>query len=170
MPIKHSSKKYSLTISTYILMFFMGGCFRMQSSEEINKQNDNQICQNIARDIEKLKLKYPQLKEFDPAKNLNKQRCKISYTYKCHDPDRRSGWAGGVPNPDPDGIWFYIGLWDENDPQEKMAQINTQPVIPLWYINGRRVTYLILEGEKTNSVSEQIFEILRKHGLQEPVN
>jgi hypothetical protein len=40
----------------------------------------------------------------------------------------------GLPNPNPDGIWFHIGVWDPNDPAEANSQINTQPVMPPWWI------------------------------------
>lgn len=134
---------------------------RNKMSAEKN-EDYTEICVDIAKDIELLKGQFPQLKEFESSKNLDKQGCKISYAYRCHWPTQRPGWAGGVPNPDPEGIWFYIGVWDENDPAESSAQINTQPVLPLWHIKNRRVTYLILEGEKTSSVGARIFEILKK--------
>lgn len=48
-----------------------------------------------------------------------------------------------------------------------MSQINTQPVMPKRYIKDRRITYLILEGKKTKSVSIEIYAIFKKHGLKE---
>ncbi len=138
----------------------------MNKSNSSSEKDYIEICINIAKDIELLKEQYPQLKEFELSKNLNKEGCKIDYTYKCHNSDHRGGWTSGVPNPDPEGVWFYIGLWDEKNPAENTAQINTQPYIPLCYIKKRLVTYLILEGEKTKSVEMKIFEIMKKHGLK----
>ena len=130
-------------------------------------QNYKQICENIAKDIELLKKHYPQLKEFIILKNLNKDACKIEYEYNCHLSEGRVGWISQVPNPNPDGLWFYISLWDENDPIESFSQINTQPLMPLWYINKRRVTYLILEGKITKSLDKEILKILKKYGLKD---
>jgi hypothetical protein len=139
---------------------------------DIIKKSDEKdyrtICEIIAKDIEYLKDKYPQLEKFTVSTNLEKETCLIEYEYKCHFPINRVGWTGGVPNPNPDGIWFYIGLWDENNPEENSSQINTQPVFPKWYLKNKRVTYLMLEGEKTDNLYQVIFNILKNHGLKEP--
>ena len=63
-------------------------------------------------------------------------------------------------------VWFHIGLWDENDQSESMSQLNTQPVMPRRTIGSRRVTYLILEGEKTTPVGEAIMDVLTRHGVK----
>ena len=131
-----------------------------------SEQDYMKICEDIAKDIELLKKEFPQLKEFEVSKNLDKQSCKIRYEYKCHEPSHRGGWTSGVPEPDPEGIWFYIGIWDKNNPSENSSQINTQPVMPLLYIENRRVTYLMLQGKNTNPVDTKIFEILKKYGAK----
>ena len=79
----------------------------------------------IAKDIAALKDRYPQLADFDVDKHCQPDDLKISYGYRTHDPEHRGGWTAAVPNPDPDGIWFYI---DFHDPKS-MRQIHTQPVV-----------------------------------------
>ncbi|WP_235596429.1 hypothetical protein [Leptospira weilii] len=113
---------------------------------------------NIHKDINLLKLRYPQLAGFTIS-NINLKSLQIDYEYKCHRPNH-SG------DPDPDGLWLYISLWDENNPNESQRQINTQPDIPTMYIQNRRVTFLILEGTRTNSIQKSIYDILRKNGLK----
>ena len=71
------------------------------------------------------------------------------------------GWAGGVPNPDSDGIWFYVDLHDA----DSQAQIHTQPVTANLCLGKKRVSFLILEGEGTNSVAGRIHAILTAHGV-----
>ena len=162
--------KFNKNIKLYFLIIFLllnKNNFTIEPSKGKMNQNYKQICENIAKDIELLKIDYPQLKEFALSKNLNKNGCKIEYEYKCHISERNVGWIAQVPNPDPAGLWFYISLWDENDPVESLSQINTQPIIPLWYINKRRVTYLILEGKKTKSLDKEILKILKKYGLRD---
>ncbi len=161
------NKKIILYFFIVIFLLIIDGKLKIESLKKKKGQNYMQICENIAKDIESLKKKYPQLKEFDISKNLNKERCMIDYEYKCKLPTRGTGWVSQVPNPLPDGIWFYICLWDKNDPSENMSQINTQPVMPKWYIKDRRVTYLILEGKKTKNVNNEILAILKKYGLKE---
>ena len=128
--------------------------------------NYDEICRNIAADIAALKDRFPQLTEFTPSVANQKSNCSIDYEYHCRQPAGRAGWAGAAPNPDPDGVWFYIGLWDESDPSQAESQINSQPAIPRRHIGNRRVTFLILEGGRTASVNEAILAILKKHGLR----
>jgi len=137
-----------------------------ETGVEINYRD---VCLKVAKDIELLKNKFPQLKNFSASKNFEADRWVIVYQYHTHKATHRGGWTSGVPNPDPDGIWFYIGLWDEKDPGAAGAQINTQPAIPTCYIGDRRVTFLILEGEKTIPVNGEIFKILRVNGLQRDI-
>jgi hypothetical protein len=117
---------------------------------------------NIAKEIELLKKDFPQLREFELSKNINKRNCKIDYKYKCHKSERKGGWTSGVPNPGPDGLWFYIALWDENFPAESISQINPD----IWEIQDRRVTYIILEGENTKQINKEIIRILEKHKMK----
>ena len=131
-----------------------------------NPPDCRKLCQQIAGDIEALKDRFPQLAEFEPADSIEGGGCRISYAHRCHQAVRRAGWAGGVPNPDPDGLWFYIGLWDENDPNEATAQINTQPVMPDWRIGKWRVTFLILQGAGTRSVERELVGVMEKYGMR----
>jgi len=140
----------------------------MNKLKESSEEDYRTICENIAKDIGLLKDKFPQLKEFNVSNNLDKESCKLRYEYRCHRSNYRGGWTSGVPNPDQDGIWFYIGIWDENDPTESLAQINTQPLILKGYIKNRRVTFLILEGDKTSKISPDIYRILENHGIKYP--
>ncbi len=168
--IKEMINKTIKIILSLIISFNITGEYLVMG---IQNKSDNkkysEICENIAKDIELLKNEFPQLNDFYTSKNLNKSTCTISYSYKCHYVNHKIGWTSGVPNPDPDGIWFYICLWDENDSSQNLSQINTQPVMPVWYIKNHRVTYLMLEGENTKSVFDRIMEILKKYGLQESV-
>ena len=67
-----------------------------------------------------------------------------------------------MPNPDEDGVWFYIDLHDPGS----LAQIHTQPVgPPLWY-RDKKVTFLILEGTRTPRLAPTLTGVLRAHGVQ----
>ena len=138
----------------------------MIKAKESDADDYTIICENITKDIESLKDKFPQLSEFNVASNLDRNSCKIQYEYKCHIANHGGGWTSGVPNPEADGAWFYIGLWDENDPEESSHQIHTQPFRPVWHIQEKRVTYLILEGENTEKMNPYILDILKRHGLK----
>lgn len=167
--IKNNFKFYK-RIKFYLLIIFLlfnNNYFIIELSKKKMSNNYKQICENIAKGIESLKKNYPQLKEFNVSKNLDKEKCKIEYEYKCHLSVNGVGWVSQVPNPDPDGLWLYINLWNKNDPVESFSQINTQPVMPLWYINERCVTFLILEGKRTRSLDKEILKILKKYGLRD---
>ena len=88
--------------------------------------------EGIARDIAGLKESYPQLKDFSVAEHLHTDRHEIWYSYHTHKPVGRGGWTSGVPNPDEDGIWFYI---DFHDPRSA-AHIHTQPAVASQYCVG----------------------------------
>jgi hypothetical protein len=121
------------------------------------------ICAAIAAEIEELGREYSQLAAYDA--NSARSDCTISYDYHTHDPPRgRGGWAGSVPEPDPDGIWFHIGVWDPRSSEATM-QINTQPALPPWWIGDRRVTFLVLEGEQVKPVAAALVAILKRHGM-----
>ena len=119
----------------------------------------------IASDIEGLKKTYPQLKEFSSQENLDVKSLKISYAYRTHKAKPTGGWTSGVPNPDEDGIWFYI---DFHNPSS-VSEVHTQPmttIIPQC-LGEKVLSFLILEGSKTVSVNGAIWEILRKYGVAE---
>lgn len=115
----------------------------------------------IAHDIEMLKEQYPQLKAFSVTDNVDLATLSITYRLNTHKPERRGGWTSGVPNPDANGIWFYI---DIHDP-DSTRQIHTQPATISMSLGDKRVTYLILEGAETKSVSAAIWKILSNHGV-----
>ncbi|MBM4386436.1 MAG: hypothetical protein FJ088_01780 [Deltaproteobacteria bacterium] len=117
--------------------------------------------EGIARGIEELKGEYPQLEDFSAAENLKAEEYKISYGYHTHEPEGRGGWASAVPNPDDDGVWFYI---DFHSP-DSTAQIHTQPAGFPYCIGGMKLSFLSLEGAKTKPLAGAIWEILRKHGV-----
>ena len=114
--------------------------------------------QEIAQDIAGLKAQYPQLVDFDATLAGTD---KITYTYHTHAADHRGGWTSGVPNPNSDGVWFYIDVHDA----DSTALIHTQPVIPAQCLGDKRVSFLILEGAATKPVSDAIETILREHGV-----
>jgi len=116
--------------------------------------------EEIADDIERLKGSYPQLKDFSVAENLKADKHQISYGYHTHKPMGRGGWASSVPNPDEDGMWFYIDLHD----RASTLQIHTQPVAVPYCVGAMRLSFLSLEGTKTKSVEGAIWNILKKHG------
>lgn len=119
------------------------------------------ICKAVAGDIERLTRQYPQLGEYRAVDAL-RHDCWIDFGWHTHQATHAGGWTAGVPNPDPDGVWFHVGLWD---PATGGNQIDTQPMLPNWWIGDRRVTFLILEGERTTSVAKELLAILTRHGL-----
>jgi len=40
-------------------------------------------------------------------------------------------------------------------------------VTPDWWIGGRRLTFLILEGEQTTRANGAIVDVLRRHGMRD---
>lgn len=119
---------------------------------------------SIAHDIEGLKEKYPQLKEFSAQGNQNAKSLSISYAYRTHKAKHPGGWTSGVPNPDDDGIWFYI---DFHAPSSN-SQIHTQPITGVRQCLGdMRLSFLLLEGPKMTSVNGALWQILRKYGVVE---
>jgi len=126
------------------------------------RDNRHEFIEKVSREIAILKKKYPQLSEFSATNHVNFVELKISYAYHTHRAEHRGGWTAGVPNPDADGIWFYIDLHNANS----TAQIHTQPVtIPLCF-GDDRVSFLILEGADTKPVSGEIQKILERHGAK----
>ena len=125
-----------------------------------NEINYEITISNIANDILKLKKDYPQIANFNIEYNLHKDRLMISYDYHTHEPKFRGGWSSYVPDPDDDGIWFYIDIHDKNS----MAQIHTQPIVPEFQIGNKILFMLIKEGENTKSISPELNKILQRYG------
>jgi hypothetical protein len=117
-------------------------------------------CRAIASDLETLTRQFPQLANY---RAVDQEDCHVSYKHKTHRSTARGGWSAGVPHPDDDGIFLYIGIWDPNG--SDMRQIDTQPFTGDRWIGDRRVTYLILEGKKVTSADAAITKILERHGM-----
>ena len=115
----------------------------------------------IADDIATIAADYPQLKEFSAA-DQDLESLRIDYAYHTHRSTLRAGWAAGAPEPDDDGIWFFIDFYDPGSG----GQIDTQPVLPPLCLWEKRVTFLILEGKKTTSAAKRLRSILSSHGLR----
>lgn len=116
---------------------------------------------SIGRDIAALKPRYPQLSSFDAEQNVSPESLSISYQYKTHRSTISGGWSAHVPNPDPDGVWLYIDFHDANS----RSQIHTQPFTGNFTFRNKKVSFLMLEGEKTKHLHSVIWSILNKHGV-----
>jgi len=138
----------------------MFGAISMSFASSAREIDYQRTITRVARDIAKLKGDFPQLADFSLAQNLQAKELKISYGYHTHQAGRTGGWTSGVPNPDEDGVWFYI---DFHDPGST-AQIHTQPMSAPICIGGKRVSFLSLEGARTSSLSGSIAKILKRHG------
>lgn len=121
-------------------------------------------CTAIAADVEALRPRFPALVEFRASSAMQRD-CRIEYGFHTRHPTGRGGgWTAQVPAPDPDGVWLYIGLYDPHGP-EANDQINTQPVLPDWWVGSRKVTLLIQEGADTRGLGDAIVDVLHRHGM-----
>jgi len=165
-----------IPLATYIL-FLQSNCnqtetrihkkYNNESMMKPNSINDySNAIKNIAEDIEALKNQYPQLINFNSAINVDTVNLSISYEYKTHISNQLAGWLAAVPNPDDNGIWFYI---DFHSP-DSQAQIHTQPLMPDLCIGDKKVAFLILEGQKTQSIREHLNKILNNCGVGKCIN
>jgi hypothetical protein len=122
------------------------------------------IMKSIAGDIEKLKLQYPQLKDFSVSNNLNLRDLAIVYAYHTRSPEKTGGWTSGVPHPNEDGVWFYFDLHDPNS----TAEVHTQPMVTVpMCLGSKNLSFLSLEGSHTTSIDGAIWKILRSYGARE---
>jgi hypothetical protein len=123
----------------------------------------HEFIKKVSEEILKLKETYPQLKEFSIDKHADIENLSVDYNYHTHDAKHSVGWTSAVPNPDPDGIWFYLDLHDK----DSMAQIHTQPITGISIqVGNKDVCFLILEGSATKSVADEILSILEKNGAK----
>jgi len=122
--------------------------------------NCEALCLSIAKEIEGLKSEHPQLAQFSADQAVS--GCSISYDHKTHRPTHRGGWTAAFPAPDPDGIAFYIHLYDR---PEQAGQADTQPVMPPWRFGKYKVTILLLEGDKVPPVSGRIHNRMHLLGM-----
>lgn len=117
----------------------------------------------IAADIAALKGTYPQLAAFSVDEHCYRDRLIISYEYRTAWPQRtRGGWAGSVPHPDEQGVWFYIDLHDP----DSTRQIHTQPVVEDLRYRDKKVMLLILEGRDTAPLGPALRRILLQRGVR----
>ncbi len=125
--------------------------------------NYYEFIKKVSEEITNLKETYPQLKEFSIKKHADIENLKIDYSYNTHKSERSGGWTSGVPNPNPDGIWFYIDLHDK----DSTAQIHLQPMTGTsLQFSNKSICFLILEGTATKSVSNKILSILERNGAK----
>ena len=143
-----------LSILCILFLFIITGT---AMSNDINYKI---VISNIANDILKLKKDYPQLADFTIKDNLHKDQLMITYEYHTHEPTSHIGWTSCVPNPDDDGIWFYIDIHDQNS----IAQIHTQSVVPEYQIGNKILFMLILAGKDTKSISSDLNKIIQHYG------
>jgi hypothetical protein len=150
-------------MTKFLVLFFfsIASGYILAKDSTVNLKDYSQTLKAIGQDITGLKNDFPQLTDFS-EKNLNLQRLSIAYQYHTHAPQRSGGWTSGVPNPDDDGVWFYIDIHDPNS----NLQIHTQPVTAALCLKEMRVSFLILEGSKTKSLYGPIHAILKKHGAE----
>lgn len=144
------------TLIMVIFIFLVG-----EGSTMANESKLSGFINSVAVEIAKLKKSYPQLERFSVEKNTDIENLKIQYNYHTHAAERSTGWISGVPNPDSDGIWFYIDL----HAPDSTAQIHTQPITGKSIQFGNKIVcFLILEGASTRSVERKIIAILEKNG------
>ena len=129
-----------------------------------NNPDYPKVLRAIAEDITSLQSRFPQLKNFSLDANIKIENLAIDYGYHTHRARHRGGWTSGVPNPDADGVWFYINFHDP----DSTAQIDTQPVTSAEgnCLGEKRITFLILEGPQTKPLGGEIWSILKKRGVQ----
>ena len=131
------------------------------STDTLNSTPEQQLLSRIAEGIEGLRGEFPQLAEFKISDHCDADRLVISYAYRTRHSKFRGGWSSGVPNPDADGLWFYI---DVHDPSST-AQIHTQPVVPRYRYEDKEVMLLMLEGAETKPLAGAVVQILLDHGV-----
>ncbi len=122
-----------------------------------------EFIKKVSEEISALKDTYPQLKEFSMDKHVDIDNLRVDYSYHTHESERSGGWTSGVPNPDPDGIWFYFDLHDP----DSTAQIHTQPVTGISLgVGDKSVCFLVLEGSATKPLGPKILSILERNGAK----
>jgi len=119
------------------------------------------IINKIALDIAALKGDFPQLTDFDPDTAINRDKFSIDYGFHTHRKPG-AGWTAGVPNPDNDGVWFYLDFHDPNS----QLQIHTQPKTVPICLGKWKVSMLMLEGTNTKSLRASITSVLKNHGAR----
>ena len=154
------TNKYS---KTWRLLFMVPLIFFVEGAGLADESKHHEFISTVSEEIAKLKEAYAQLKEFSIDEHADIDKLKIDYSFHTHVSEHTGGWTSGVPNPDPDGIWFYIDLHDE----DSTAQIHTQPITGTsLQVGNKRLCFLISEGKTTKSVSGKIASILERNGAK----
>jgi hypothetical protein len=111
-----------------------------------------------------------QLSAFDP-KNIGSRpgECSIDYAYHTHPSIRGGGWAARVPNPDPDGVWFHLAIWDPKGPVPT-DPLNTQAGYSVFAFGEKHITVLIMGGTSSGSLTSELWRLLRHHGLRQRIH
>lgn len=127
-------------------------------------------CATIARDLIALRRRYRALASMRAV--VEDGECTFSLAYHVGAPAGGAGYAGGIPVPQDDGVWFHLELYDPTGPNA-MSQVNSQPVLPPWWIGARRVTWLARSGARATVVDgktleQAVWEVVRSAGLREP--
>jgi hypothetical protein len=118
--------------------------------------------ERIGAGIANLRAEFPQLNSFSVSQHVHAERWEIEYGYHTHRVWNRAGWVGGVPNPDDDGVWFFI---DFHRP-DSQRQIDRQPVVPPYCFGEEQVLFLILQGKNTKSVADAVWQVLEQQGVK----
>lgn len=142
-------------------------CAAVGTASAASGSSPHDRCVAIARDIAALKPVFPALKDFDPAAAVAPGAGELVYEYRCRVSTEAVGWHAGVPQPQPDGVWFLLRLWDPADPAAADSPLNTQPLQPVRHLAGSRVTFLYRAGQDVAGLEDALLGVLRKHGLRE---
>jgi hypothetical protein len=133
------------------------------TSQSTSHETPEEAITAIARGLERLGETYPQLQEFDAKTHSDTERLEISYTYRIGPPPQAAGWRGAAPDPEPQGMFLYIGF----HAPDSTRQIHTQPVTLPRHYKDLAVTVLLLEGDDTDPAAEAITQVLTANGVRE---
>jgi len=132
----------------------------VEAPRSVGRPSDAAALCAIARDIETRKPDFPQLREFSAREHCDRDELVIRYAFHTHR-GSGGGWSGAVPNPDPDGVWFYIDFHDPASPR----QIHTQPARQRRTLRRWAVMLLVLDGTDVPPLAPALDAILREHGV-----
>jgi hypothetical protein len=151
-----------IPIKFYFIPILVALCVLLGGSGMAAEINYEGTLSNVALHIADLKKEFPQLTEFSPIKNADLKNLRILYEFRTHQAQHRAGWTSGVPNPNDDGVWFYIDFHDHNS----TAQIHTQPMAQKMCLGNKIALLLILEGKHTRKIANAILRILENNGVK----
>jgi hypothetical protein len=155
-PVPRASIRRICTCVLFVLLILIASHIGRAASDQPDYAG---VFNAIVRDIEAMKGEFPQLREFS-ANHRFIDRLAIEYQFHTHPPEPRGGWTSGVPNPDDDGVWFYL---DFHDPQSK-AELYEQPDVNTRACFGRMEVFLLmLEGKKTKPLEARLWAVVKRH-------